>query len=330
MERNGKMGKILITASHYHELCADARELLESRGHELMINESALPYYTFQQLAEVVGNIDAAVVGLDEWTEEVFRMAPRLKVIAKFGVGTDNIDCDTAKEYGIKVINAPGQNSNAVAELTVGFMIQLLRNILPLYEGIRQGQWVRYIGGELKGKTVGLFGFGAVAKLVAKKLSSFETEVIACDLHPDSEYAKKYNVGLVSAEEVVERSDILSVHLPATSATYHLVDKAMISKMKRGACMINCARGAVVDTEALTEALKSGYLAGAALDAFETEPLPADSLLLTCDNVICTPHTGAETYEAYRNVSLCTAQGILDVLEGREPLYWVNRTGGTI
>ncbi|KMZ55558.1 phosphoglycerate dehydrogenase [Dorea sp. D27] len=319
------MGNILITASHYPALCAEAKTLLESRGHKLIINESSMPYYTFHQLAEIVGDVDAAVIGLDEWTEEVFRLAPKLKVIAKFGVGTDNIDCDAAKNYGIKVINAPGQNSNAVAELTVGYMIQLLRNILPLHEKMKEGKWERYIGREVKGKTVGLLGFGMIAKLVAKKLSGFDAEIIACDLNPDAEYAKKYGVKLADMEEVIKKSDILSIHLPATSATWHLMDKAMLSKMKQGAYLVNTARGAVVDTEALTEALESGHLSGAALDAFETEPLPMDSPLLERGNVICTPHTGAETYEAYRNVSLCTAQGVIDVLEGREPLHWVNR-----
>ena len=319
------MGNILITASHYLELCAEAKMLLESRGHKLIMNESDMPYYTFHQLTEVVGDVDAAVIGLDEWTEDVFRLAPRLKVIAKFGVGTDNIDCDAAKRYGIKVINAAGQNSNAVAELTVGYMIQLLRNIVPLHEKMKEGHWERYTGREVKGKTVGLLGFGTIAKLVAKKLSGFDIKMIACDLCPDENYAERFRVQLTDMEDVIKDSDILSIHLPATDATWHLMDKAMFSKMKQGSYLINTARGAVVDTEALTEALESGHLSGAALDAFETEPLPMDSPLLARGNVICTPHTGAETYEAYRNVSLCTAQGVIDVLEGREPLHWVNR-----
>ena len=319
------MGKILITASHYRLLCGEAVKLLEGQGHELIINPSDMPYYSFEQIKEVIGDVDGAIVGLDHWTEEVFELAPRLKVIAKFGVGTDNIDGEAAKRYGIKVINAPGQNSNAVAELTVGYMIQMLRNILPLHKKMEQGEWVRYLGREVKGRTVGLLGFGAIARLVAKKLSGFEAEVIACDPYPDEVIAKRYGVRMTTQEEVIERSDILSLHVPACAQTWHLMDQAAFSRMKKGAYLINAARGSIIDTEALVEALQSGQLAGVALDAYEQEPLPQDSPLLGFENVICTPHTGAETYEAYRNVSLSTAKGVAAVLNGEEPENWVNR-----
>lgn len=319
------MGKILITASHYLELCQDAKKLLESHGHELIINQSDMPFYSYGQIAEVIGDVDGVIMGLDDWNEDVFKIAPKLKVIAKFGVGVDNVDGIKAKEYGIKVINAPGQNSNAVAELTIGFMIGVLRNIIPLHKKMENGEWVRHVGYEMKGKTIGLLGFGAIARLVAEKLMNFGVEVIAYDVYPNKEQMEKYNVQMATMEEVIQKSDILSIHIPCTEETYHLLDKEMFSKMKKGAYLINCARGAVVHTDALCEALKSGRIAGAALDAFEHEPLSKDEEILRCGNVICAPHTGAETFEAYYNVSMCTAQGVIDVLEGREPQFWTNR-----
>ena len=319
------MGKILITASHYEELCKSAKRLLEEKGHELIINKSDMPYYTYEQIAQVIGDVDGAIIGLDDWTEEIYKIAPKLKVIAKFGVGTDNIDKIKAKEYGIKVINAPGQNSNAVAELTIGFIIGVLRGIVPLHKKMENGEWVRRVGCEVKGKTVGLLGFGAIARLVAEKLMNFDAEVIASDLYPDEELAARYHVKMVSQKEVLAKSDIISVHVPATAETYHLFDDTVFDTMKKGAYLINCARGSIVDTDALCRALKDGRIAGAALDAFEAEPLMKDAEILRCGNVICTPHTGAETYEAYTNVSMCTAQGVIDVLEGREPEFWTNR-----
>lgn len=318
------MGKILITASHYEELCQEAKRLLESHGHELIINKSGMPYYTYEQIAEVIGDVDGAIIGLDEWTEDVYKIAPKLKVIAKFGVGVDNIDRVKAKEYGIKVINAPGQNSNAVAELTVGFMIGVLRNMIPLHKKMENGEWVRHVGYEMKGKTIGLLGFGAIARLVAEKLMNFDVNVTAFDLYPNEELAAKYKVKMVSREDVITKSDIVSIHIPSTKDTYHLFNDQTLETMKDGAYLINCARGAVVDTDALCRALKSGKIAGAALDAFEAEPLSKDEEILACGNVICTPHTGAETYEAYTNVSMCTAQGVIDVLEGKEPEFYTN------
>lgn len=319
------MGKILITASHYEELCKGAKQLLEESGHELIINKSDMPYYTYEQIAQVIGDVDGAIIGLDDWTEEIYKIAPKLKVIAKFGVGTDNIDKIKAREYGIKEINAPGQNSNAVAELTVGLMIGVLRGLIPLHKKMENGEWVRRVGYEIKGKTIGLLGFGAIARLVAEKLMNFGAEVIASDLYPDARLASRYNVTMVSQKEVMTKSDLVSIHIPATGETHHLFDDAAFCMMKKGAYLINCARGSIIDTGALCRALKDGRIAGAALDAFEAEPLMKDAEILKCGNVICTPHTGAETYEAYTNVSMCTAQGVIDVLEGREPQFCTNQ-----
>jgi len=319
------MGKVLVSSSHWEELCQQAKKMLLDAGHEIVLHKGELPYMSFEEIAEVIGDVDGAIIGLDDWTEEVYKIAPKLKVIAKFGVGTDNIDKINAKKYGIKVINAPGINSNAVAELTIGMIIDMLRGVTMQHLSMTRGVWPRHLGGELRGKTVGLLGFGAIAKLVAKKLQCFDVTVIASDLYPDMETAKAYGVEIVSSEDVITRSDIVSIHIPSTPETFHMFDDAVFAKMKQGAYLVNAARGAIVDTQALIRALESGQIAGAALDAFENEPLKQDDPLLQCGKTVCTSHTGAETREVYQNVSVCVAQGVIDVLDGREPRYWVNR-----
>lgn len=320
------MGKILVSASHFDTLCAEAMELFKSYGHEIIYDpKREFPAYSFEELQEIIGDIDAALIGMDVYNEDVFKIAHKLKAVAKFGVGVDNIDCEAATKYRVKVINAPGQNSNAVAELVVGFMISVLRGIIPLHKQVEQGLWPRFIGEEIKNKTIGLYGFGAIARLVAKKLQYFDVNIIAYDLYPDYEKAKELNVTMTSAENVIEKSDILSLHIPSTAQNYHLIDREIINRMKHGAYIINTARGNLIDLDALSNALKEGCIAGAAIDAFEAEPLSKDSSILDDFNTVLTPHTGAETKEAYRNVSLSTAKDIIAVLDGKEPHNWVNR-----
>lgn len=320
------MGKVLVSASHFDTLCKQAWELLEANGHEVIFDPSrSFPAYSHEELAEIIPDIDAAIIGMDFYNEEVFKMAPKLKCVCKFGVGVDNVNLDDATKYGVKVCNCPGQNSNAVAELTVGFIIAVLRGIIPLHKAMEQSKWPRLMGEELEGKTVGLLGFGAIARQVAKKLSVFDVTVKAFDLFPNEAAAKELGVQMVSQEEVIQTCDVVSLHIPATSENHHLFNAETIASMKDGAYLINAARGALVDLDALAAAIQSGKISGAALDAFEVEPLPGDSPILQCENVVLTPHTGAETKQAYHKVSMVAAQNVIDTLAGREPKFWVNK-----
>lgn len=319
------MGKILVSASHFDTLCMDAWKLLEENGHEVIYdNTRSFPAYSFEELKELIGDIDAAIIGMDKYTEDVFKLAKKLKAVAKFGVGVDNIDLEAATKYGVKALNAPGQNSNAVAELTVCFMLDLLRRIIPTNKELEQGNWPRWICPELRGKTVGLVGFGAIARLVAKKLRGFDVTVKAYDLYMNRQLADELGVEVCTLDEVITESDIVSLHIPATDDTYHMFNAEMFSRMKRGSYLINAARGGLVDLDDLTKALKEGQLAGAALDAFEIEPLPAGAEIFNY-NVVCTPHIGAESFEAYRDVSMCVSKDIVSVLAGETPIHWVNK-----
>ena len=319
------MGKILVSASHFDTLCKDAWGLLEKNGHEVIYDKTrSFPAYSFEELKDIIGDIDAAIIGMDKYTEEVFEIAPKLKAVAKFGVGVDNIDLVAAKKHGVKALNAPGQNSNAVAELTVCYILDMLRKVIPIHEELKEGNWPRWIGSELRGKTVGLVGFGAIARLVAKKLQGFDVQIKAYDLYMNQKLADELGVKACSLDEIIETSDVVSLHIPVSDDTYHMFNTEMFMRMKKGSYLVNAARGGLVDLDDLTKALREGQLAGAALDAFEMEPLPKGMEIFNY-NVVCTPHIGAESFEAYRDVSLCVSKDIIRVLAGEEPEHCVNR-----
>ncbi len=324
------MGRVLVSVSHFNTLCKEAIGLLEEKGHEVIFDEkmNIFPAYSFDELQKLLPETDACIVGLDDYKNPaVWEISDRLIGVTKFGVGVDNFNLKAAAQHGKYVANCPGGNSNSVAELTVGMIINVLRFIAPLDMAMKNCEWPRNVGEEMEGKTVGLYGFGAISCLVAKKLRSFDVELIAYDPYPNEAAAKELGVRLVSEKEVITQSDILSLHAPATSENHHLFNRTTFSEMKNGAYLINAARGALVNLEDLAEALKSGKLKGAALDAFEGEGAGylKGSPIVECKNILLTPHTGAETYDAYRKVGLIAAGNVIDMLDGKTPKYWVNR-----
>ena len=313
-----KKVKVLVTATNYSNLCAEAKKLLESNNCEVIENPFGRPM-TFDELKVYVPEADAAVVGVDTWNESVFRIAPSLKVISRFGVGVDNIDIEKAREFGIKVTNAAGKNSNAVAELTIGLILSAMRNIHTLHQTTRQGRWDRLVGEELISRKVGLLGFGNIAQKVARKLSGFDVEITAYDKYPNLEVAQKLGVNITSCELVLQQSDIVCMLLPSIEETRHFMNEKTFSLMKDKAYFINTARGALVDEKALFSVLQSGKLSAAAIDVYEREPSTANNPLFTLHNIVTTPHTAAETYETYHEIGLFTAQAILDVFAGKTP-----------
>ncbi|WP_284645489.1 phosphoglycerate dehydrogenase [Paenibacillus silviterrae] len=316
------MKKVLVTATNYSILCTEAKELLESHGVQIVENKVGRPH-TFDELKELVQDIDGVVAGVDTWNEDVFKLAPRLKAIARFGVGVDNIDLAKAQEYGIKVTNVPAGNANAVAELTVGLILSVMRNIPTLHQSARRGYWDRYVGAELIGKTVGLLGFGNIAQMVAKKLQGFDVRIIAYDKYPNADKVRELGIEMVECDEVLQQSDIVSMHLPSLPETYHMMSGKQFAMMKKSAYFVNTARGALVDEKALHHALHNRIIAGAAIDVYEKEPVSADNPLFQLGNLVSTPHTAAETFETYHKVGLVTAQALLDVFAGKEPLNWL-------
>ena len=317
--------RILVTSSHFETLCGKAKALLEENGCEVVVTRKEYPVYTFEEIARVIGDIDGVIAGNDNWGEEVFAIAPRLKAIAKFGVGVDNFDLEAARRRKIYAINAYGCNSQSVAELALGLMLAVIRKIPAQYAHMQQGIWDRHLGMDLHGKTVGIIGFNNIGTKLARLLSGFDVRILANDPAVTEERAKELGAELVPLDRLLAESDVVSLHIPGTAANYHFMDRARMEQMKPGAILINTARGAVVDADALAELVAAGRLGGAGLDVYETEPLPTDSPLLHSDRIICTPHTAAETVESYQNVSLSVAQDILAAFAGRAPKNWVNR-----
>lgn len=309
--------KVLVTATNYSKYCQAGKKILENAGCEIIENPHGRPY-TFDELKEIVEDIDGVVVGVDDWNEDVFKLAPKLKGMARFGVGVDNIDLNAAKEHGIIVCNSPGINSSAVAEQAVALMLSLIRNIPEMNRAVRKGEWPRPMFHELKSRTIGFLGFGAIARNVAQRLAGFGPEMIAYDKYPNQEAADKLGVRLVSQEEVLKESDIISIHLPATDETKHLINRETIQQMKDGVYIVNTARGSIVNEADMAEALESGKAAGFGTDVFEHEPIDLSGPLFKYDNYIATPHVSAETFENCETTSVVTARALLAVFEGRE------------
>ena len=254
-------------------------------------------------------------------TDVLLSQAPLLRVVARAGVGVDNVDLVAATRRRVRVVNAPTAATTSVAELTVTFALLLERNLYGAIQATKAGEWTRGLrGAELSGKTVGLVGYGRIGREVARRLRAFGASVLAFDpLLPRS----PDETPLVPLDDLLGRSDIVSLHAALTPETHHLLNAVRLATLRRGAHVINVARGALIDEEALLAALAAGQVAGAALDVFETEP-PIRTALLALPQVIATPHLGASTPEAQHRAGMQVAEELLRLLRGEEPLYLVN------
>jgi len=301
---------------------AEARSLLEAEGFEIVANTTGKPIDR-EALKRMLKDACAVVAGVEPYDEDVLSAANALKAIVRFGVGVDNFDLNAMKAKGIRagVIT----NANAVAEYTLTLMLSLLKNV-PAYDaGVRAGGWPRFPMRELGGMTVGVLGFGRIGRRLAELLSGFGVRILAYDPFMDEENAAKRGVVPASMEEVLERSDVVSLHLPHTPETTNLICAASIARMKQGAYIINTSRGQIVDEAALYQALRSGRLAGAALDVHCSEPMKPDDPLLELPNVILSPHCAALSEETNINGSMTCVRSILSVMNGGDVEYPVIR-----
>lgn len=247
---------------------------------------------------------------------EVFAALPRLKAIARAGVGVDNIDRNLATERGVVVMNAPDGNTIATAELTLGLLLGLARHIPQAHMSLTQGNWEKsaFMGTELRGKNLGIIGFGRVGQAVAKRAQAFEMRVLAYDPFIPQALAQEQNVALLPLDEVLAQADFLTLHTVATADTKGIINAANLARMKDGVRIINAARGNLINEDDLAAALESGKVAGAALDVFSSEPPPPGHPLIGNPNLITTPHLGASTAEAQDEVALQAVQNLLDGL----------------
>lgn len=317
--------KVLATIPLFSLRCERALKLLKENGYDI-IEYKGDTVMTAEEIKKVGGDICGAIVGCEQWDEELFEACPNLKVLARFGVGVDCIDLEAAKRYGVKVCNAKGMNCDAVGEATILFALAALRNLIELSNTTKQGEWIRYTGNTLRGKTYGLVGFGAIAQYVATLLQSFRIgRIIAYDVYQDQEASKKLGVEFVDLGTLLRESDVISLHIPATKDTTELFGEREFELMKATAVFINVARGAIVNEQALYQALCDGKIAAAALDVFAVEPVAEENPLLKLDNLICMPHQAADTYETFEAVAYFGAEAIIDVMGGVEPRNWLNQ-----
>jgi D-3-phosphoglycerate dehydrogenase len=255
--------------------------------------------------------------GAVKWPGEVLRKLPRLKMVSVCGIGTDAIDLEVAKELGIVVSNLPGQTAQLVAEHALGLMLAVAKRAWFQTNELKAGRWTSRDNVFLRGKTLGLVGAGNIAVEMARLAKAIGMEVLAWTFHPTPERAAHFGANLVSLEELLARSDVVSLHVKLTKESRGLIGANQIRLMKRGAMLINTARGPIVDTSALIEALNSGHLEGAGIDVFDAEPIPANHPLLSCQQVILTPHNADQTPEGMEMLNAGAVDNVIAFLEGR-------------
>jgi len=302
------MPKVLIS----DKLSPAAVEIFKSRGIETDFKPGLSP----ADIRAIIGDYDGlAVRSATKVTKELLDAAANLKVVGRAGIGVDNVDIKSATARGVVVMNTPHGNSITTAEHAIAMMFALARQIPEASTSTKAGKWEknRFMGVELTGKTLGLIGCGNIGAIVADRAVGLRMKVLAYDPYLSEKRAVELGVEKAELDAVLTRADIITIHTPLTDATRNILSREAIAKTKKGVRIINCARGGLVDEAALADAIKSGHVAGAALDVFETEPA-TDSPLFGLENVVCTPHLGAATAEAQENVALQVAEQMSDFL----------------
>ena len=295
---------------------------------EILRKEAEVDYFepTLEELLEVIEKYDAIIVrSRTKVPKEVIDRGKNLKVIGRAGVGVDNIDVKYATEKGIPVVNAPRGSTHSVAELVFAHMLSLARHLTYADRSLREGRWEKkkLKGIELQGKTLGIIGFGRIGQEVWKIAKVFDMKCIAYDPYMPDDAIKEKGAEPGSMEDVLRNANFITIHALLTDETRHMISGKQFDMMKPGAYIINCARGGIVDENALYDALKEGKIAGAALDVYETEP-PGENPLFEFDNTSFTPHLGASTAEAQIRAGTTTAEQVLKVLKGEKPDFIVN------
>jgi D-3-phosphoglycerate dehydrogenase len=288
---------------------------LEDAGFKVAVK----PKISNKELRKIVANYDVLIVrSRTKVTKEIIEAGSQLKFIGRVGVGLDNIDLTTAEKNCIKVINTPEAPAQAVAELTFGLILSLARNIPQADHSIKKCKWIKneLTGWELKGKTLGIVGLGHIGELVAKLAKAFEMNILITNRVPICKaLLKVFEAEFVPLSELLRRSDIITIHIPYTSDTHHMIGEKELKRIKTGAYLVNTSRGPIVDENALLKALLSEKLKGAALDVYELEP-PISWTLMKLPNVVCTPHIGAETQEAQKTGAILMADKIISFFAG--------------
>jgi D-3-phosphoglycerate dehydrogenase / 2-oxoglutarate reductase len=312
------MTKVLISPAPLAGLDAAFSHSLREAGFQLVYPARRAQMTEDELQATLAVGIRAALAGSEPYTRRVLEANRQLRVIARAGVGYDAVDVAAATDLGVAVCIAPGTNQDAVAEHTFTLLLALAKGLVPQHLGTCALKWPRRANLPLRGRTLGIAGLGRIGKAMAIRGACFGMRLLAYEPFPDRDFAAQYNVGLVSLEQLLAESDYLSLHMPATAASRHLINRDTLRRMKPTAFLLNTARGAIVNEAHLIEALQAGRLAGAGLDVFEEEP-PADSPLLHMDNVVVTPHAAGVDLQSRDDMALSAAEAIIALSRGQWP-----------
>ncbi len=317
------MNKILLTTTSFQDTPGPHHDKLEKAGYEIIRERGPLPE---ARMLELVGEVDGLLCGDDAITRAVIEKAlPRLKVISKYGIGLDKVDVDAATEKKVPVTFCPGVNHTTVAEHTFGLLLAIYRHIVTECNHVKAGRWKRLTGHELMGKTVGIVGLGRIGKEVAVRARAFGMNVLGFDIYWDEAFAQQHGVERVESPEAIFRAaEVISLHTNLTEKTRHMINAETLRMMKKDAVLLNCARGELVDTAALVDALKEERIAGYGTDVLDQEPPPADHPLFSCDNAVITPHIGSRTYESVVRQATMAVDNLIAVLAGEKPRAQAN------
>jgi phosphoglycerate dehydrogenase-like enzyme len=315
------MAKVLVTPATLANI--DGAFLRELRGAGL---EVVLPTWdaqlTEEGLLKHLKGITASLAGSEPYTRRVLETYPMLRVIARVGVGYDAVDMQAANERGVVVAIAPGTNQESVAEHTFALLLALTRTVVSQHNAIKAGNWPRHVTAPLRGRTLGIAGLGRIGKAVATKGAAFNMKLLAYEPFPDEAFVRQHNITLVPFEKLLAESDYLTLHMPMSKDTHHLINRKTLAQMKPGALLINTARGGLVNEADLMQALKSGHLGGAGLDVFEQEP-PGKSELVGMENVVLTAHTAGIDVQSRDDMALSAAQAIAALSKGEWPAHQI-------
>jgi len=313
--------RVYITAKSFGKVIPDGLKILEA-----MAEIKRSPYdrpMTEEELTQGLKEIDAVVLGMDKCSRKVIESLERVRVIGRHGVGLDNVDLDAATERGIIVTYTPHVNADSVADHTWALILALVRKIIPANASTKAGRWegAKFVGVELSGKTLGILGLGAVGQRVAKRAMGFDMTVLYYDKRRNKAIEREMGITYVDLERLLKDSDIITIHAALTSETKRMIGTRELRMMKKTALLINTARGEIIDEKILVQALREGWIAGAALDVFEREP---PKQLLNTGNVVLTPHIASYTIEALHRMDTMVAEDIVKVLVGKKPEHVAN------
>ena len=282
--------------------------------------------FSEENVIKELQNADAGIIDIEPYGESIFsQIKDSGKLLVRFGVGYDKVDLKSASKNGIAVARTTGANTTAVAEMALTLMLSCKRRISKYQARAKAGEWVKDIGNEIIGSTVGIIGYGCIGQRLAKLLRGFDCRILAYDPFPKKEIMERDGVELVTLEELFCQGDVISIHVPYTEKTHHMVNSKTLKMMKPTAVIINTARGNIIDEKALYEALKSGEIAGAGMDVFAKEPLPIDSPLLTLENAVITPHVSSQTVDSLWNIYKMAIDISADFFEGKGSPHILNQ-----